>query len=251
MVKLTIDELEQLKKYRLNVNKAAPKLSIECLDLLNEEKIKYFFNQMQVYIQTDHKAALGSMFIKRYAFISVIALYSLSNLNKLLNVQLNNVTIYSYEDETNNNWLPFFHLKDITVKDIRQNRNKYRDELLKTLFKNNIDRVIQTVAKCAKVSKWVLWENVAIYIFWLYETLLEDPSVVEQKERINKDFLYIVQRADGKLFGQMNQNPLSRFYRPKAYNEKYQMEIRERMTCCLYYLTNKEGNRCKSCPCVC
>lgn len=248
MAKLTVDDIEQLKKFRLCVKESHSPLSIDGLDLLDESKLMNYFNRIQTYFPTENKAALGSMFIKRYAFIATIALYSMTILNKLLNVQLNNVSIES-EEVNDSIWLPSIRLKFSNASEIHQDRCKRRDELLQSLFKENINLVIQSISKCTKVSKWILWENIAVYIFWMYESLLEDPHFSDQKKKIEDDFYYIVQKAEGKLFGNDHKNPLVRFYNPKVYNEMYQMEIRERTTCCLYYLTNEEKDRCRGCPC--
>ena len=43
---------------------------------------------------------------------------------------------------------------------------------LKEFFSKNIHILIDQLSKVTKQSKLILWENIAIYIFWLYETVL-------------------------------------------------------------------------------
>ena len=84
-----------------------------------------------------------------------------------------------------------------------------------------------------KQSKLILWDNIAIYLFWLYETVLPKNRRT-QKYRIEpkEDFDYLISEAPETLFGNEHTNPIKRYYHKKVYIEDLQEEVRVRTTCC-------------------
>jgi ferric iron reductase protein FhuF len=105
---------------------------------------------------------------------------------------------------------------------------------------------MEQVAKEAKISRQTLWENVMLYVYWLYETVL--PKLGET-EFADEDFQALLD-APASFFG-MNRNPAATFYSEKVYVEKHQATMRVRKTCCFYYQTNSSGARCSTCPLEC
>ncbi|WP_243290384.1 IucA/IucC family C-terminal-domain containing protein [Bacillus sp. FJAT-47783] len=247
MASLTKEQIDQLKEYRLTIEAVDSELSIDCKDLLNRESLTIYLDRLRQEFQTSKRAVCGSMLLKRYGFLAVLALYSMSIWNKMINVQLENVSIQSgYKNDV---WLPNFMFKSLQVIDMEHERHKKRDELLTVLFRHHFDPVIKSVSQYAKISPIVLWENVSIYIFWMYESLRNKGLPVEMSVRVQEDFDYVINGAKGELFGSFEQNPLTPFYCPKVYESTVKKEIRIRKTCCLYYLTNGGTIRCQSCPC--
>ncbi|WNF33896.1 IucA/IucC family C-terminal-domain containing protein [Aeribacillus composti] len=245
MGKLTFDEIKVLSKFRYSEAKRATDSSIDMEELLKPEKLQLFLKNIQPKFNAPLYVA-GSMFIKRYAFLAALALYTMTMFDKALKVDIKNLVLIT--DDEDPLWLPGFYFKSNEVTIAPQERKKWRDEMLTLLFKENITRLLQVVSTEAKISKWILWENVAIYIFWMYETLLNEKQHEDKHEKIKEDFIYCVKEAKGELFGDFNRNPLKKFFGPKTYSDQYDDYIRKRKTCCLFYLTDDDGKKCRTCP---
>lgn len=245
MADLTKAEQETLEKYRLCWEKKSPYLMIEGPELLKEDRLKRLFNEdLQKKLNTDKHQVLGSMLVKRYAFLAALVLYSMSVFNKGMNSSIDNLSLYTEEDDPI--WLPSFHFANLEVTTPTSNRNEWRDKVLEALFKENIALMIAAISQVTRISKVILWENVAIYIFWMYESTLEDPNITEEtKVGIQEDFSYVVLEAAPTLFGVKEKNPLGPFFHKKQNN------VRKRSTCCLFYLTSKNDDRCITCPIEC
>jgi len=245
MAELTKAEQETLEKYRLCLQEKSPHLMIKGPELLKEDRLKRLFNEdLQKKLNSDKHQVLGSMLVKRYAFLAALVLYSLSVFNKGLNSSIDNLSLYTEEDDPI--WLPSFHFTNLEVTTPASNRNEWRDKVLEALFKQNIAHMVATISRVTRISKVILWENVAIYIFWMYESTLEDPNITEEiKARIEEDFSYVVSEAAPALFGVKVKNPIAPFFHKKQNN------VRKRSTCCLFYLTSKNDDRCNTCPIEC
>lgn len=245
MAELTKEEKQILEKYRLCLHEISPNVMVKGSELLKEDQLIRLFNEdLQIKYNTDKHQVLGSMLLKSYAFLGALVLYSMSIFNKGINSSIENLSLYTKEDDPF--WLPSFRFTNTEVTTPASNRNEWRDEVLGALFKQNIARMITTISKVSRVAKVILWENVAVYIFWMYESTLEDPDLAEEtKARIQEDFLYVVFEAAPHLFGVKAKNPLTPFL-----NEK-QNNVRKRSTCCLFYLTSKNNDRCSTCPIEC
>jgi len=245
MAELTKVEEKILEKYRLSLKETSPQVMVRGSDLLNEDRLIRLFNDnLQIKYNTDKQQVLGSMLVKSYAFLAALVLYSMSVFNKGINSSIDNLFLYTEEDDPF--WLPSFHFANSEVTTPASNRNEWRDEVLEVLFKQNIALMITTISKVSRVAKVILWENVALYIFWMYESTLEDKDLSEEtKARIRDDFSYVVMEASPHLFGVKAKNPLAPYFHEK------QNDIRKRSTCCLFYLTSKNNDRCNTCPIEC
>lgn len=237
MVKLFVEN--QLEKYRF---KASLEQSFNVADLLDESFLKDFLKNLTDAIEAPSEKAAASIFIKRYAFLVVMSLYAMTALNKKLNVSLDNINMESAV--RGKDWLPAFSFIDVTVQDWDGNdRSEWRASVLKDLFAKNIFPLISQLEKTVGISKLILWENIAVYLFWLYESELKDY------DQVAEDFRYIILEAEGKLFGGYNLNPLQKYFAEKTYLEEWDAEVRVRKTCCFTYQL-PAGKRCKTCPCT-
>ncbi|MCJ8008182.1 (2Fe-2S)-binding protein [Lederbergia wuyishanensis] len=236
------NELLLLKKYRYDVKQG----NSFCIEkLLDESFLQDFMKNLTLAIGAPTKKAAASIFIKRYAFLAVISLYAMTVWNKKINISLDNVNMEA--PERGQNWLPKFSLKNITVQewDTSEPRIQWRNLVSKELFSNNIYPIISQLGKNAGISNFILWENISVYLFWLYEIELKDYK----SENVIDDFHYLIVEASGQLFGDYKENPLQKFYVEKTYLEDQDEELRIRKTCCFSYQT-AEGTRCKTCPCT-
>jgi ferric iron reductase protein FhuF len=245
MAELTEAEIESLTKYRLSTKMSTTDHTINGSSLLNIEKLQEIFNdELQEKLNTDKQHVLGSMLVKRYAFLAVLVLNSMSLFDKGMNSSIDNISIQT--DQKDPLWLPSFYFVNKEVTTPGTNRADWRTTVVQTLFKENIGKIISAVSLQTKIAKVILWENIAIYIFWMYETVLQDTSLPsEVAAKVQEDFHYVVMEAPPQLFGTKARNPLIKFYRPK------QNDVRMRTTCCLFYLTSKNDDRCQTCPIEC
>ncbi|KKI93389.1 hypothetical protein WQ54_03895 [Bacillus sp. SA1-12] len=245
MHKLTDIEIAALKKYRLSTEEAAPYETIKGLDLLKDDLMKRIFNKkLQEKLNSDKQNVIGSMLVKRYAFIAALVLYSMSVFDKGINSSIDKVSLQT--DENDPLWLPSFNFGNLEVTIPHSDRAEWRAEVVQTLFLENIAKVVSSISSQTKIAKSVLWENVSVYIFWMYETLLKDDSLSNEKYlKVQEDFHYVVIDAPPASFGVKTRNPLSQFYQPK------QNDVRMRKTCCLFYVTSTNGDRCTTCPIEC
>ncbi|WP_010676471.1 IucA/IucC family C-terminal-domain containing protein [Bacillus timonensis] len=245
-------EIEQLKEFRLSDRQFRSSLSSPISTLFKDENINLYLEKIQQKISAPDKRVAASMFMKRYGFFAVLNLYAMTILNKRLNVSLSNISLETNDSEELWYWNPKFYFADLqTVPAPSQFREKWRDDTVRTIFRENINEVLQTLSTNSGLSKKVLWENISIYVYWLYESVLAKPKFDGQRERILDDFEYLIKKAEGELFGPITWNPLARYFGVKVYRPEYDQNIRTRKTCCLYYKTTSTKERCKTCPLNC
>ncbi|MFJ5713776.1 siderophore-iron reductase FhuF [Neobacillus sp. NPDC093127] len=231
----------QLKKYRFNESLDQ---SFSAADLLEESYLKDFMENLAKTIGAPSEKIAASIFMKRYAFLAVISLYAMTVWNKKMNVSVDNVKMEPVEPEKD--WLPSISLTDLTLLDWDgKDRSDWRKSVIKALFANNIYPIITMLEKTIGISRLILWENIAVYLFWLYETELKDI----ENDNVANDFDYLIFEAEGQLFGRYNENPLQRYFSEKTYMEEWNQQIRIRKTCCFTYQL-PAGKRCKTCPCT-
>jgi ferric iron reductase protein FhuF len=239
-------EMKELQQFRLSTQRSDSQLSIRADRLLNKDVLVAYLEALQQKIAAPKVTTAASMFMKRYSFLVVMALYAMSIWDKRLNIHQENVWIET--DDESEKWLPTFRLDKWECSPADSVRPMWRSETIRILFADHIYLLIEILSKTTKLSKLILWENVAIYVFWLYETLLEDEKFAGMREKLLEDFHFVVQEANGELFSRYRKNPLSRFWKEKTYSPIHQKQIRVRTTCCLYHQTTKDGSRCQTCP---
>jgi ferric iron reductase protein FhuF len=223
------------------------KLSIPVSNLLQEETMAVYLNQLAVYFPAVKQKVIASQFSKRYSFMVLIpSLFSMSVFNKQLNLSMPNCHIESVGNE--GKWLPQIRLKHMDVNlSGNSNRQEWMNTLITQLFAEHLARVWLVLSNTARLPMTTLWENTAIYVYWLYETRMLEETDEQVKNRINADFHYLLNEAPGDLFG-TDQNPLKQYYNSKCLSPASEQLVRIRKTCCLYYKTSSKGEYCSSCP---
>lgn len=250
--RLTEKELEELSKFRLTAEKSEGELTFCAADLIKSTTLQPMLKMLKSRIEAPNILVTSSILMKRYAFLPVIYLYALTKWDKKLNFSLDDV---HFEDHSKNGmWLPNIRLESLTYTQCTDHdRETFRREAFRFLFKDHLYRIISALYKETKVSKMVLWENIAVYLFWMYETLLETEADPLVRNNAASDFRYIFSEADGSVFGPLKRNPLSSFDTEKVKKEEDDQLIRIRKTCCYTYmlLKDKESAFCKTCPVGC
>ncbi len=216
-----------------------------CMD---ESKVKVQLLWVQQTMKAANLRAAASMLAKRYSFVVVAALYSFIVFQKKINASTKNISLHTEEVETM--WLPKVFISEIETTEVTEdNREILLDELLDELFAYQLEPIWSALRKVTKISKLTLWENVAVYIHWLYDMLLANEEI--DKMELQKDLRYVLEEAEGHHFGSYHNNPLARYSLPPEYAERQKQEIRVRQTCCLSYQTGAKETYCRTCPVIC
>lgn len=245
-------ELKILKEnYRLTIASNSSPLSIKIIELTDEAQLNDYLLRVREKIEAVNLMVAASLFVKRYSFAVLSALYSMSVWNKRLNFSLENVSLETF-DEEDVFWLPSFKLGDLSVEEASDGeRLAWRDGVLQHIFSHHVDVLFTHIIKVCKLTKLIMWENLYVYICWMYEKLLNDSSLSHIHHQIQEDFQYILKTGPGHLFGSYHRNPFLRYGKSKSENEEENQEIRVRQTCCFAYLTAMKGQHCKICPVNC
>ncbi|MED1467274.1 siderophore-iron reductase FhuF [Bacillus salipaludis] len=239
---LTDHEITEWNKYRF---RADLNNSFYIAELFDEKFLEKFMGNLSNIIKAPSEKVAVSIFIKRYAFVAVMSLYAMTVWNKKIDLSLDKLTMEI--PEQGNDWLPSFSLKEVTMQDWNgTNRMEWRKRVFHDLFAENIFLLIEKFEKTFKISRLVLWENISVYLFWLYETELKDMSI----HHITEDFHFLIFEAEGHLFGRYKGNPLQKYYCEKTYDADKDEELRIRKTCCFNYQLQGNSKRCKTCPCI-
>jgi ferric iron reductase protein FhuF len=240
------EEIKQLKPFRFTSEENFSKLSIPLKMLVDDKSLLEYIEKIGVQIGSPNMKVTASIFVKRYAFLAVIYLYSITSLNTKIDTSFDNISLQTEEAE--NGWTPKFYFYNTKVERAWDDRYDWREKAIKDLFAKHVHILIVRLSKLTKQSELVLWENISIYIFWLYETILfkSDSEVV--RERAKEDFQYLVLGAPGNLYGDYHENPIKRYFVQNRYTEQLKEEVRVRKTCCFSYLLEGSPKRCKTCP---
>jgi ferric iron reductase protein FhuF len=242
---LTQQEREELSRFRFS-----PELKerdgINIGALLNEETLVAFLESVKQEIQAPDLKVAASVFTKRFAFIPVIYLYALSAWDKKLHFSLEQLWLQSTERE--GKWLPEYFFKEARAeKRTAENRRAWRDEAIQHLFKEIVFPILDKLSTKVHVSRYILWENISVYITWLYGNILNQEDV----PRAAEDFEYLVHIAPGRLFGPYNRNPLQLYYAEPEYLDEVNDFVAIRKTCCFTYKLGEKRTYCKTCPLYC
>ncbi|MGE7664500.1 IucA/IucC family C-terminal-domain containing protein [Ureibacillus composti] len=246
---LTNQEIEQLKQFRFTTEQKPSALSISLDELLNEQKLLSYLEQVKTKIGSPNLKVAASIFMKRYSFLAVIYFYGISVWNKKLDISFQNVSLQSVEADQ---WIPQFYFHHLHTELANENREVLLEKWIQFFFSENATVLISNLSKVTKQSELILWENLAIYLFWLYESVLvKIENEEELRTRAKEDFQLIVNGSAGLLFGNDQDNPIKRFYCDKRCLADSQEEVRVRKTCCLTYLLDGGCKTCKTCPRTC
>ncbi|RSK29432.1 hypothetical protein EJF36_17265 [Bacillus sp. HMF5848] len=241
---LTDKELQTLAGYRLTTE--VNSLSRSALSLLDNETLFQYLSSLKQNTRSANMMVAASLFSKRYSFLAVIGLASMSLYRKSLNLSTDNV--YLVEHTRDNMWIPSFQLKQMKGKVLHDEERKH---MLTALFREHMTPMWQQLHATTNLRLYTLWENVAVYIFWLYDDLLQQPFPDEIKDRLRDDFSFILSDDQAECFGKYSKNPLARYYTEKKLVPQYDQYVRVRKTCCLSYLSDDKGRQCITCPITC
>ncbi|PFA70369.1 hypothetical protein CN378_00840 [Bacillus sp. AFS015802] len=246
MNSLTKEEWEILNTYRFHQSRKALK-GEEASSFLDGDEMESYLNHRLSVIGTDDLKVAASLFMKRYAFVAAMGLMTMTYWNKKLNLAPHNLIMT--DGEKKGLWMPQFHLKDASATEFTSREEK--EEFIQSIFRDHLNPVIQSLKKASKLSNLILWENIAVYVFWIYEN---DDFLLNGGMGIGRDeqFQALLSDENSHWFGRYHNNPLARYYSSKVNVEAVPGKVRVRKTCCFSYrLENGEQYRCKTCPQTC
>ena len=219
---------------------------VSTLDLLDPETCADYLDRLTVLLQSPSRMITASQFLKRYAFLtSVPLLYAMTVYNKGLDLSVENCSL---ESSPGHSWLEHVSLVDVDATMPETNeRHVWRDTVIKACFAENLGKLIQVMSRVANVPKPILWENVAVRVFSLYEKRIGVTEDQQEQAWGKADFQYLIHEAPGALFGE-KQNPLSRFYGEHTSSYVSNPPMRVRKTCCFYYEVSCVKEYCSNCP---
>ena len=244
---LTQEQWDTLKKYRFHREWDPAFTGEEASSFLGESDMKAYLTGRLSAIGTDDLKVAASLFMKRYAFIAAMGLMVMTYWNKKLNLKPENLILV--DGDKSGLWMPQFYLKYEIVTEFTSTGEK--EEFIQSLFRDHLNGVIQSLKKATKLSNLILWENIAVYVFWIFEN--DDVLLNEgMREFRDEQFRQLLSDENSHWFGQYHKNPLARYYSGKVIVEAVTEKVRVRKTCCFSYrLENGEQYRCKTCPQTC
>lgn len=249
MLKPLMDNKEKYLFENFRLTDQLPKDGITLGKLLNERTLMHYLNEISDDLGTDSVFVAASQFMKRMGYILTVPfLYSLTILDKKLTDHLSDSLIVSKVE--NQKWMPNLYISEDSRLGTSIVSLNTRKEVINELFEQ-ITLLIDKVAKVSLVPKSILWENVAIYVYWLYETKLKEAEFLIYQHQIEQDFSYILHEMSAEIF-QQHHNPIEYFHSQRQQNDEESSQPRMRKTCCFYYKTSQSnGKFCGGCPKKC
>ncbi|MBN8208753.1 hypothetical protein JI666_08340 [Bacillus sp. NTK071] len=240
--KFSIEEKKRLEKLRLHIGiDASSYPNVE--QLLDEEKLTAILERLVGDGHFPNPIVAGSQFMKRYGLMTLVSsLYAFTMWNKPI-VAAPEQLAYQLDTDAES-WSMNLVIRDEWRRN-GKDRIDARAVLANELINENLAPIIETMVKATKLSATILWENAAIYLFWLYETLIPGEGDSEQKRRGEEDFHYFLREFNCTSFT-CGANPFLPYYSEKTEREEGSLRIRK--TCCLKDQISAESPCCKTCP---
>lgn len=125
---------------------------------------------------------------------------------------------------TNTSWLPVYSFS-LETAEPHQSTVEW---ITKELYAQTLVPIVELLAKERGISRVVLFENIFIYIKWIFISKLQDSITFQRLIEL-----------PACEFGVKKQHPLA-LYESRC--------TTFRKTCCLYYQTQNAVKACKTCP---
>lgn len=240
-------EWETLAQFGLkHQSQAQVEHSIESIDLLDREKCLAILEHIMPSLGAPDLKVTASLVIKRIAFLALApTLYAMSIYNKGLNLAINN-SVFEHQLD-NRLWKNGTPIKNTGVSLVLDNRTMWRDDVLRQVFTGHLTQLVQMFHQTTGVAERILWENIAVRVFSIYERRILNHATGKVKTRAETDFSYLLDAKTHKIYG-LDENPLIRFYRKTMMFGDPPKPVRMRRTCCFYYQATEPEVYCSNCP---
>ncbi|WP_417526565.1 IucA/IucC family C-terminal-domain containing protein [Marinomonas shanghaiensis] len=247
---LLVEEWDVLAAFGLKAYQADEPLAIDSSKLLDDALCLETLQKIMPELGAPNLKVTASLVIKRMAFLTLApVLYAMSGFDKGLDVSIEN-SVFEYPLE-NRIWQSKMPLKDTSVSvwksSDKESREVWRDDILSKVFSGHLTLLVEQFYRLTKVSRRVLWENIAVRVFSIYEQRILTNIAEEKRMIAEADYAYLLEKTTTQLFG-LEENPLTVFYREKQLTALSENPVRVRRTCCFYYQATEPPVYCGSCP---
>jgi ferric iron reductase protein FhuF len=247
---LLTEEWEVLAACGLKAYQADEPLAIDSSKLLDDALCLETLHKIMPELGAPNLKVTASLVIKRMAFLTLApVLYAMSGFDKGLDASIEN-SVFEYPLD-NKIWQSKMPLKNTSVSVLersdKEGRAAWRHEILSKVFSGHLTLLVEQFYRLTKVSRRILWENVAVRVFSIYEQRILASVIEEKRATAEADYAYLLDKNTTQLFG-LNENPLTVFYRDKEFTALSDNPVRVRRTCCFYYQATEPPVYCGSCP---
>lgn len=222
--------------------------AIDSILLLDDDQCRAVLEEIMPALGAINLKITASLVIKRIAFLILApALFSMSRFNVGLDMSIVHC-VFEYPLE-NRFWQSKMPLKtfELNVYKPEQDRNVWREEVLKNVFANHLSLLVEQFHRVTRVSTRTLWENVAIRVFSIYERRILNGLSADLLAQARQDFSWLIDKNTHSIFA-VNKNPIAEFYTAKIPSPSSEEVIRVRKTCCFYFKATEPSEHCSVCP---
>lgn len=182
--RLSEAEIRSLTKFRFIEKLPEDSEFTRYSSLLQPEGLSGSLSMISKKMEAPNDRAAASMLTKRMAFYAVIHFHAMTVLRKKL--AADNGSLLLVESELTDLWLLDFHFGPTRTEEEWGVRSGWRDEIIQHVFKKILTPLIKLLLKKkVKLSERIMWENIVLYIFWLYEELIkttEDEALLNRAQ---------------------------------------------------------------------
>lgn len=202
---------------------ASSSAALPLSDLKNEAAVERHLTILTDHFGSPTRAHAASMTAKRAGYAAALLAYARLKYNIAVNSS-NCFLITPDEPSAAPGWLPVYSFP-LNSADSEQD---VVDWITKELYAETLVPIIGVLAKEKGISQAVLFENIFVYMKWIFVTKLQDNDLYQQ-----------LLETPASEFGYTKRHPF-------AYYEDTPDGLRK--TCCLRYQTAGDERTCKACP---
>ena len=170
MTKLTMDQIKQLNMYSVYTD--SPEQIIFSLEtLFDPNKTEDILIVVQTISRSPNKTVAASYFMRRIGMFIAMQFYNLASYDEVWDGKKDRLVFGAKEEFGNLAVSMFAHPED--WRDVADDE---RQEVIKSILKNECDAVIRQIRTVANISSLTLWESVFGFLLWHYHVLLENSG---------------------------------------------------------------------------
>ncbi|WP_315906463.1 IucA/IucC family C-terminal-domain containing protein [Priestia koreensis] len=231
---LNKDQVRSLGKFRLVSERTDALIGISGTSLLKSEQLKGVLKSLQEYLALPSLKVAASIFVKRYSFFILVHFYALSVWKQRLLLSAEDIEL-EVGNERERLWIPSFYASAVSYEMVPEFNHL---SSLEAIIETHIVPIFHQLQSLTNIPQKVMWENLYVYVKWMYEQLLEDDTLSSIHKSIQADYDYLMGEAQGALFGAVH-NPFKQFRSLQG----------KRQTCCYSYCMEKK-KYCSNCPII-